>query len=167
MLAYVLHGEKFRGSGRRNFPRPTEFHGHPIATRITFCADRMASTTTPSLALSAVAQRVAALCVDIRALDVVIMDLRGVTDMADFFVVASGTSDTHVRSISERVLAGMKTEGQRAYHVEGLPQGRWVLLDYVDVVLHVFHPSLRSYYQLERLWSDAAIVPLDPQGAST
>ena len=138
-----------------------------MTVRLTLDPDRMASTTTPSLTTVATAQRAAALCLDTKAIDVVVMDLRGVTDMADFFVVASGTSDTHVRSIADRVLAGLKDDGQRVYHVEGLAQGRWVLLDYVDVLLHVFHPSLRSYYQLERLWSDATVVPLHHQGASS
>lgn len=96
----------------------------------------------------------------------VILDLEGVTDMADFFVIASGTSDTHVRSTAEHVAETMKHEGAAPHHVEGAPQGRWVLLDFVDVVVHLFHPALRSYYQLERLWGDATIVPVASQGAS-
>jgi ribosome-associated protein len=112
------------------------------------------------------AQRLATLCLDMKAQDVVILDLDGVTDMADFFVIASGTSDTHVRSTAEHVVEESAKQGVRAAHVEGVTQGRWALLDFVDVVVHVFHPTLRSYYQLERLWGDAAIVPIAPQGAS-
>ena len=82
--------------------------------------------------------------------------------MTDFFIVASGTSDTHVRSIGQRVLEDMKhKEGVAAHHVEGLEQGRWVLLDYVDFVVHIFHPTLRNFYQLERLWSDAEAVAVN------
>src|SRR6185312_3062949 len=105
-------------------------------------------------------QRAAQICLEHKANDVVILDLRGVSDMTDCFVIASGTSDTHVRSLGEHVLEEMKKCGQRAHHVEGLQQGRWVLLDYVDFVVHLFHPTLRSFYQLERLWSDAEVVPL-------
>ena len=97
--------------------------------------------------------------------DVTLLDLRGVTDMTDCFVVASGTSDTHVRSMGERLVEELKKEGVRAHHVEGLTQGRWVLLDFVDFVVHLFHPTLRSFYQLERLWSDAEVIPVRSQGA--
>src|SRR5512145_899153 len=118
--------------------------------------------TLPSAAL---AQRAAAICVDNKARDVVILDLGGVSDMTDFFVIASGTSDTHVKSTAEHVLEGLKAEGQPVHHAEGVTQGRWALLDYVDVVVHLFHPTLRSFYQLERLWSDAAVVPVEQAGA--
>jgi ribosome-associated protein len=108
------------------------------------------------------AQRAALLCVDNKANDVVLLDLHGVTDMTDYFVVASGTSDTHVRSVARHVMDGLAREGVRAQSVEGLTQGRWVLLDYVDFVVHVFHPSLRAYYQLERLWGDAPALAVLP-----
>ena len=107
------------------------------------------------------ARKAAQLCLDYKANDVVLLDLRGVSDMTDFFIVASGTSDTHVRSIGERLSEEMKKAGAPAYHVEGLTKGRWVLLDFVDFVVHVFHPTLREFYQLERLWSDAESVPIE------
>jgi ribosome-associated protein len=92
---------------------------------------------------------------------VVLLGLKGVSDMTDFFLIASGTSDTHVRSLGNAVLEDMKKEtGQMAHHVEGLQQGRWVLLDYVDFVVHVFHPTLRNFYQIERLWADAEVIPI-------
>lgn len=115
---------------------------------------------------AALAQRIAWLCEEFKASDVTILSLDGVSDMTDYFVIASGSSDTHVRSTAQRVEEEMKAAGTRVTHAEGLEQGRWVILDYVDVVLHVFHPAMRSYYQLERLWSDAAVVPLTHQGAS-
>lgn len=99
--------------------------------------------------------RAAALCADNKAHDVVVLDLHGVTDMTDYFVVASGTSDTHVRSVARHVEEALAEAGITPASVEGLTQGRWVLLDYVDFVVHVFHPSLREFYQLERLWGDA------------
>jgi ribosome-associated protein len=123
----------------------------------------MAQTTkTRSLAQ---AQRAAALCLDLKALNVVVLDLEDVSDATDYFVIASGSSDTHVRAIAEHVLEEMKKEGVRAHHVEGLSQGRWVLLDYIDFVVHVFHPTLRDFYQLERLWTDAKAVAIDREGA--
>jgi len=120
-----------------------------------------------SLQIEALARRAAEICRDNRANDVVMLSLKGVTDMTDFFVIASGTSDTHVRSVGERVMEELKKSGAAAHHVEGLETGRWVLLDYVDFVVHVFHPTLRNFYQLERLWSDAEVVPLEAVGAST
>lgn len=97
---------------------------------------------------------------DSKANDVVLLDLRQVTDMADYFVVASGTSDTHVRATAHHVIDALKKEGATVHSIEGLEMGRWVLLDYVDFVVHVFHPTLRSFYQLERLWGDAPAVPV-------
>jgi len=127
----------------------------------------MTSTTTKPSRSSALAQRAAQVALDMRANDVVLLDLRGVTDMTDFFLIASGTSDTHARAIGEHIMAELKKEGSPAHHVEGLEQGRWVLLDFVDFVVHIFHPTLRNFYQLERLWSDAEQVPLEGvQGAS-
>lgn len=122
----------------------------------------MALTSAP---VAAQAQRAAALALDTKANDVVLLGLKDVTDLTDFFVIASGTSDTHVRSIAEHIQQELKREGVTVAHVEGLTQGRWVLLDYVDFVVHVFHPTLRDFYQLERLWSDAELVPVENQGA--
>ena len=107
------------------------------------------------------AQRAAAILLDRKANDVVLLGLEGVSDMTDYFLIASGTSDTHVRALGNAVLEDLKKEtGQMAHHVEGLQQGRWVLLDYVDFVVHVFHPTLRNFYQIERLWADAQVIPI-------
>ena len=116
------------------------------------------SVASPSSA--AQAQRAAHLCLDLKAQDVLLLNLKPVSDMTDFFVIGSGTSDTHVRSVAQRVMDELREEGIRPAHVEGLEQGRWVLLDYVDFVVHLFHPTLRQFYQLERLWADAEPVAL-------
>jgi ribosome-associated protein len=84
-----------------------------------------------------------------------------VSDAADVFVIASGTSDTHVRTLAERVLEAVEGDGSHAHHAEGVRAGRWALLDFVNVVVHVFHPTLRDYYQLERLWIDAPVLSPD------
>jgi ribosome-associated protein len=109
-----------------------------------------------------VARRAVSLAGELKATDIVVLDLRGVTDMTDFFVIASGTSDTHVRAVAEHIQAGLKDAGVSTTMTEGLTQGRWALLDYTDCVIHVFHPTLRQFYQLERLWGDAKPVNLDP-----
>ena len=111
------------------------------------------------------AQRVAALALELKASDVVILDVRGIADVTDCFVIASGTSDAHVRGIANHVLDELRSEGVRPHHEEGLQQGRWVLLDYIDVIVHIFHPQLREFYQLERLWSDAEVVPVELEQA--
>ncbi|HET6617716.1 MAG TPA: ribosome silencing factor [Gemmatimonadota bacterium] len=94
--------------------------------------------------------------VDRKGSDVVLLDLRGITSATDWFVIATGESDIQVRSIAERIEERLaKDLDARPWHVEGLKQTRWVLLDYVDFVVHVFHREARVYYDLERLWADA------------
>ena len=99
--------------------------------------------------------RAAELALEQKAHDVVILDLRGISTATDFFVIAGGTSDTQVKAIADHVVDELKKEKVRPEHVEGLRGGRWVLVDYVDFVVHVFHPQARSFYQLESLWGDA------------
>jgi ribosome-associated protein len=96
---------------------------------------------------------------DAKAKDVTVLKVGDVTDMTDFFVVATGTSDTHVRSTADRIVEAARKYGTRAMHVEGTETGKWVVIDFVDIVVHLFVPTLREFYQLERLWSDAPIVP--------
>ena len=100
-------------------------------------------------------------CGERQAVDGLVLDLRGLTDVTDGFLIVSGTSDTHVRAIAEHVLETLRLRGARAHHVEGMAAGRWVLLDFVDFVVHVFHPVPREFYQLERLWGDAPRRPLE------
>jgi len=102
--------------------------------------------------------------VDRKAVDPVVLDLRGLCEATDYFVIASGTSDAHVRGMAEHLVTAAAPGGLEPHHVEGLAQGRWVLLDYVDFVVHVFHPELREFYQLERLWGDAPVVAAGESG---
>jgi ribosome-associated protein len=113
---------------------------------------RQRSTTPEAL------QRVRDALADRKAVDAVVLDLRGLSSATDYFVIASGTSDAHVRGMAEHLLSALAPQGIAPHHVEGLTQGRWVLLDYVDFVVHVFHPQLRAFYQLERLWGDAPVL---------
>ncbi|MFL5575018.1 MAG: ribosome silencing factor [Gemmatimonadaceae bacterium] len=125
----------------------------------------MPEPSSSSPAPADLARRAAQLCLDMKANDVVMLNLKGVSDMTDYFVIASGTSDTHVRSMAEHVMEELKKDGAPVHHAEGVTQGRWALLDYVDFVVHVFHPTLRQFYQLERLWSDAEAVAVEQHHA--
>jgi len=103
-------------------------------------------------------RRAAGRTIERKAEDVMVLDVRGLSSATDFFVIASGRSDVQVKAIAEHVIEGAKVDGNRPAHVEGMDQGRWVLIDYIDYVVHVFLPSVRSFYQLEGLWGDAPLL---------
>ena len=88
------------------------------------------------------------------------LDLTTLDGVADYFLICSGSSEPQVRAIAEAVEDKLREAGARAWHVEGREGRRWVLLDFVDVVVHVFHEKTREYYLLERLWGDARKVDL-------
>jgi len=90
-----------------------------------------------------------------------ILDLRGLSDVTDFFLIATGDSDTHARAISENILDRTREDGFRPVGVEGLNAGRWVLMDYVGLIVHVFLGEVREFYRLERLWGDAPLFELE------
>jgi ribosome-associated protein len=96
---------------------------------------------------------------DMKAVDVRVLDVRGMSDVADFMVIASGTSDRHLRSIADRVVQMAKASGQRPLGVEGEQQGEWVLVDLPDVMVHVMLPRTREFYQLEHLWEPRTPAP--------
>ena len=90
-----------------------------------------------------------------KAQDILVMDLRGLTDITDYYVLCTGMTTTQVRAISEAVTEGMEERREAPWHVEGLEQQQWVLVDFVDVVVHVFLPEIREFYNIERLWGDS------------
>jgi len=111
-------------------------------------------------------RRAAQFALERKALDVLALDLRGISSATDFFVIASGTSDVQVKAIAEHMVDELKKIGARPDHVEGLQGGRWVLIDCIDFVVHVFHPQSRDFYQLEHLWGDAPRWEAPSSGAS-
>lgn len=126
----------------------------PRASRAKPKAAEVSSTQRVALAIAAAA-------LDKKAVNVEILDVTGKVDYADYVVVMSGTSDRQVnalaRGIAEDVLKHTKT---KCLGVEGLPGGAWVLMDFGDVVVHIFHQDVRGYYDLESLWLDAARLPM-------
>ena len=101
------------------------------------------------------AQRTAELAAERKALDIVVIDLTGRSSVTDYFVLATGRSDVQVQAICERVVEGLRERNERPLAVEGLENGQWALLDYGDVVVHVFQKATRELYDLERLWAEA------------
>ncbi len=93
--------------------------------------------------------------------DIVIMDLRDVTDTTDYFVICTGNSDVHIRTLTDSLIEGIKKAGERPWYVEGYSNLRWVLIDFVNVVVHIFGRQARQFYALERLWGDAQIERID------
>ena len=89
---------------------------------------------------------------DMKALDVKVLDVRGLTDIADTMIIASGTSDRHVHSVAQRVVEKTKSAGFRPHGVEGQQDSDWVLIDLSDVIVHVMLPRVRDFYGLEKLW---------------
>ncbi len=90
-----------------------------------------------------------------KAKDVVVMKLADLTDVTDYFLLASGTSERHVRTIADNIETGMKERGVRPYSVEGYREGRWVIIDYQNTIAHIFLEQLRELYDLESLWIEA------------
>jgi ribosome-associated protein len=93
---------------------------------------------------------------DMKALEVKVLDVRGLTDIADFMVIASGTSDRHVRSVAQRVVEKTKEAGFRPHGVEGQQDSDWVLIDLHEMIVHVMLPRVREFYGLEKLWDMTA-----------
>lgn len=122
----------------------------------------MAETgTPPQIDLPAQLARAGELAADRKAKDAIVLDLRTISNATDYFLIVNGTSDLHVRSIADHIIEELKKEGVRPSHVEGLRSGRWVLIDYIDFVVHIFHPAAREFYQLETLWGDAPALVLE------
>jgi len=96
-----------------------------------------------------------------KADDVVGLDVREISSFADTFIIATGTSDRHVRSVADSIAAALKAHGEPPMGIEGYDEGRWVLVDCSDTIVHIFQSEIREHYDLERLWSDAPVLELE------
>ena len=115
------------------------------------------SASSRAIELTVKAARAAAA---VKADDILAIDVSRHLPFADVFLLASGTSERQVLAIAERIEEDLSRDGDRALRKEGAKEGRWVLLDFNDVMVHVFHQEERAYYALERLWKDGPVVPL-------
>jgi len=105
-----------------------------------------------------IATAVAGYASDRKAFDVVALDLRSMIAYTDYFVICTGRTERQTKAIHDAIYAGMKSEhGMLPQRVEGLPGASWILMDYLDVVVHVFTPEMRKYYRLEQLWGEAPV----------
>ena len=93
--------------------------------------------------------------------DIVVMDLTGVSPATDYFVIATGTSDRQMRALADEICQDAKKQGAQRFGRAGYEQARWILLDFVDVVIHIFDAEYRDYYDLELLWGDAERLTID------
>jgi len=110
----------------------------------------------PVMEPAELARAVADYAADRKALDIVQLDLREIIGYTDYFVICTGRTDRQTKAIHDAIYQGMKSEHHTLpQRVEGLPQARWILMDYLDVVVHVFTPDTREYYRLEQLWGEA------------
>jgi ribosome-associated protein len=102
-----------------------------------------------------------------QAHDVVILDVGDLIGITDYFLIASGSTDRHVKTVADEIERILRERGVKPVRREGVREGRWVLLDFVDVVAHVFHDEDREYYRLERLWGDAPAVRWETRAVSS
>ncbi|MGL4727207.1 MAG: ribosome silencing factor [Bosea sp. (in: a-proteobacteria)] len=124
------------------------------------------ATTPATLPESRALERVTAALDDMKAEEIVTIDLAGKTSLADTMIIANGRSNRHVGSIAERVVEFIKAAGMAAPRVEGFPHCDWVLVDAGDVIVHVFRPEVRQFYNLEKMWGADRPVEQGPDGGA-
>ena len=120
------------------------------------------SASTRAISLTQGAARAAA---DVKAEQIVALDVSALLPLADVFLIASGTNERQVSAIAERIEDALAADGAKALRREGTREGRWVLLDFNDLIVHVMHQEDRAYYDLERLWRDCPVIPLPAEPA--
>jgi len=98
--------------------------------------------------------------------EIKLFDLRKLTSITDFFLICTGNTDTHVQALADHIVEQLELQQIKPWHVEGRESLRWVLIDYVDVVVHIFQPEVREFYGLERLWGDAEIEEFNDEAGA-
>ncbi|HEV8437350.1 MAG TPA: ribosome silencing factor [Methylomirabilota bacterium] len=114
-----------------------------------------------TLSAEAIVRLAAQAALDKKALDLTVLDLQGLSSIADFFLICSARSTTQASTIAEAARIALRSEGVRPRHTEGSAESGWLLLDYGDVVIHVFMEATRGFYALERLWGDAPLLSVE------
>ena len=109
------------------------------------------------------AQRISELMLEKKALDIIIIDVRKITTLTDFFVVCTSNSQPQTRAITDHINQKMKEEGVKSWHIEGYEHLNWVLVDFVNIVAHIFSKDTREYYEFERLWADGMITKVQDE----
>jgi len=109
----------------------------------------------------ALAKRITELALDKKGIDISIIDLKGLTSSFDYFVIITGSVDQHVRALADYIRKELSRQGDKPIGFEGESNSRWILLDYVDVVVHIFDPETRDFYKLETIWQDAKIETVE------
>jgi ribosome-associated protein len=115
--------------------------------------------TEKNILLNAIAQAI----FDKKGFNILALDIQGVSSLTDFLIIAEGNVDRHLQAIAQAVIEEMKKFGRRPYFAEGMEEGDWIVLDYLDIIIHLFIPAIREKYQLERLWQKGQIVELQIQ----
>jgi ribosome-associated protein len=146
--AHLEMGKTMEARGHR--PRRIAFlEGGPL---------KIAALREPAAGESVVAERAcmcARMAAENKARDVLVLDMRAITPLFDFFVIATGSSRRQIHTLAEEIDAAMAAEGERRLGIEGYEASKWVVQDYGDIVVHLFDPETRAYYALEELWADA------------
>jgi ribosome-associated protein len=106
---------------------------------------------------------IAKIALNKKGTNITVLDLRKISTMVDYFVIITGTSDVHAKAISDDIVMKLRENGIRKWHIEGYSYGHWVLLDYVDVVVHIFLEDERVYYNIELLWGDAPMEKIEEE----
>jgi len=155
-----ISGKTASNGGRMTFsqtdsPRRQSIIHHSVAS--TSNRSGMAPTSEAAAPIKQLAKQAANFALEKKGENIKLFDLRSLTSITDFFVICTGSTDTHVKAIADHIVERLEAQKITPWHVEGLDSLRWVLLDYVDFVVHVFQPEIREYYSLERLWGDAII----------
>ena len=104
------------------------------------------------------AQRISELMLDKKAVDIIMIDVRKITTLTDFFVVCTSESEPQTRAITDHINQKMKEDGVKSWHIEGYEHLDWVLIDFVHIVVHIFSKEAREYYEFERLWADGKVT---------
>jgi len=118
----------------------------------------LAAERSRKLTVRTAARRAALFASEKQAIDIIVLDLRKVTDFCDYFMICSGAVDVHIKAIYQHIENELVKIGWKPNHIEGRENYRWVLMDYIDLVVHVMQPDARGYYSLERVWGDAPRV---------